>query len=318
MYIIDQSTGVDNGVDESEFRNILLTVVHCFPQYKDRSFAHPFFANVDQVKVNELKVLFRKNKRTFFHKKNTGKPRYSLKVDSEGEVVTGFTALPVLLYYIYDRKTDEQVACKEFLSKDMIVPALDCLHQTEGSNGIRTCHPLGMSRLTYLFNERFYFKGNTAIIRDYLKKCPTCKVNNPMPATVPPPPKPIRTYRPHSRLQIDLIDMAPRKRSFMLNNKWNFRYIVSVQCCFSKFCWLFPIQNKSADEIYAVLYVLFQKEGCPDILQSDNGSEFIAGIITKVCNDFGVRIVHGRPHHPQSQGQIENQNKVIKRHLARY
>lgn len=67
-----------------------------------------------------------------------------------------------------------------------------------------------------------------------------------------------------------------------------------------------------------MLYVLFQKEGCPDILQSDNGSEFIAGIITKVCNDFGVRIVHGRPHHPQSQGQIENQNKVIKRHLARY
>ena len=318
LYIIDQSTGVDNGVDESEFRNILLTVVHCFPQYKDRSFAHPFFANVDQVKVNELKVLFRKNKRKFFHKKNTGKPRYSLKVDSEGEVVTGFTALPVLLYYIYDRKTDEQVACKEFLSKDMIVPALDWLHQTEGPNGIRTCHPLGMSRLTYLFNERFYFKGNTAIIRDYLKKCPTCKVNNPMPATVPPPPKPIRTYRPHSRLQIDLIDMAPRKRSFMLNNKWNFRYIVSVKCCFSKFCWLFPIQNKSADEIYAVLYVLFQKEGCPDILQSDNGSEFIAGIITKVCNDFGVRIVHGRPHHPQSQGQIENQKKVIKRHLARY
>ena len=31
-----------------------------------------------------------------------------------------------------------------------------------------------------------------------------------------------------------------------------------------------------------------------------------------------MRIVHGRPHHPQSQGQFENQNNVIKRHLARY
>ena len=71
LYVIDQSTGVDNGVDESELRNILLTVVHCFPQYKDHSFAHSFFANVDQVKVNELKVLFRKNKRKFFHKKKT-------------------------------------------------------------------------------------------------------------------------------------------------------------------------------------------------------------------------------------------------------
>lgn len=68
----------------------------------------------------------------------------------------------------------------------------------------------------------------------------------------------------------------------MLKNKWNFRYNVSVKCCFSKFCWLFLIQNKSACEIYAVLYVLFEKEGCPYILQSDNGSEFIAAIINKV------------------------------------
>lgn len=93
--------------------------MHCFCQYKDGSFAHPFFANVDQVKVDELKVLFRKNKRKFFHKKkNTGNPRYNLKVDSEEEVATGFTALPVLLYYIYDRKTDEQLACKELVSKN--------------------------------------------------------------------------------------------------------------------------------------------------------------------------------------------------------
>lgn len=307
-----------SGLDKAEFRNILLTVAHFFPQYKDVSFAHPILGNVDLAELDELGDVFKRNKRNYFHKKNTGKPRYSLKFDSEGNLVLGLSGLPVLLYHLYDRKSDEHFGCKEFLSRDMIVPALDLLHRTEGPDGNKTCHPLGMSRLTYLFNERFYFKGNTAIIREYLKKCPTCKVNNPMPATIPPPPKPIRTYRPHSRLQIDLIDMAPRKRAFMLNNKWNFRYIVSVKCCFSKFCWLFPIQNKSADDIYSVLYVLFQKEGCPDILQSDNGSEFIAEIINKVCSDFGVRIVHGRPHHPQSQGQIENQNKVVKRHLARY
>lgn len=87
---------------------------------------------------------------------------------------------------------------------------------------------------------------------------------------------------------------------------------------FSKFCWLFPIQTKNANDIYSVLYVLFQRESCPDILQSDNGSEFIGNIIGKVCHDFGVRVVHGRPHHPQSQGQIENQNKVTKKHLVRY
>ncbi|KAJ7386041.1 hypothetical protein OS493_012375 [Desmophyllum pertusum] len=51
-------------------------------------------------------------------------------------------------------------------------------------------------------------------------------------------------------------------------------------------------ENKNADDIYAVLYVLFQKEGCPDILQSDNSSEFIAEImILEVVLFTGIHII---------------------------
>lgn len=38
----------------------------------------------------------------------------------------------------------------------------------------------------------------------------------------------------------------------------------------------------------------------------------------KLCQEFEVGIIHGRPHHPQSQGQIENLNKQVKRLLARF
>ena len=169
---IDQSIGVDNGVDESEFRNIQMCIV--FPNIKIAHLHTPFFANVDKVNVDELKALFRKNKRKFFHKR---KKHWKAKIQFEGWFWRGgcywVTALPVLLYYIYDRKTDEQLACREFLSKDMIVPALDWLHQTEGPNGIRTCHSVGMSRLTCLFNERFNFDENTAITRGVLYLTPT-------------------------------------------------------------------------------------------------------------------------------------------------
>ena len=303
------SADQDNSLGQKEFNAILLTVIHLFPNYKGK-FEHSNFPDLGEVDFEELEVSFRKDKRKFFHNKNSSKPRYSLKCDSSGAIVYGVSGLPVLLHNLYDRKTGVYLGCKELLSKEMVEVALENLHTTVGIDGKRTCHPMGMARLTTLFNEKYFFKGNTKIIRNFIKNCPTCRVNNPLPATVPPPPKPIRSYRPHSRLQIDLIDMAPRKRQFMSNNKWKFRYILSVKCCFSKFCWLFPLQNKSADCIYSVLYVLFQKEGCPDILQSDNGSEFIADVIGKLCNDFGVRIAHGQPHHLQSHGQIENLYKV--------
>ena len=70
--------------------------------------------------------------------------------------------------------------------------------------------------------------------------------------------------------------------------------------------------------MYAILKALFIKEGSPTVIQSDNGGEFIGEVVQKLCKEFEVCMVHGRPHHPQSQGQIENLNKQVKRLLARF
>ena len=95
-----------------------------------------------------------------------------------------------------------------------------------------------------------------------------------------PPPVPIRSFHPHSRLQCDLIDMAPKKhRSCMHNNCWSYRYILTVKCRFSKFCGLFPLKTKSAEEVYAILKPLFIKEGSPTVIQSDYGGEFIGEVV---------------------------------------
>ena len=47
--------------------------------------------------------------------------------------------------------------------------------------------------------------------------------------------------------------------------------------------------------------------GLPSILHSDNGREFVNSVITEILNDWPgqVQLVSGRPHHPQSQGVVE-------------
>ena len=49
------------------------------------------------------------------------------------------------------------------------------------------------------------------------------------------------------------------------------------------------------------------------ILQSDNGSEFTANIITEMKQLWpDMKLVHGKPRHPQSQGSVEHANGAIK------
>ena len=53
--------------------------------------------------------------------------------------------------------------------------------------------------------------------------------------------------------------------------------------------------------------------GAPQILQSDNGSEFTASVITELKLLWpDLLMVHGKPRHPQSQGSVERLNCYVK------
>ena len=56
------------------------------------------------------------------------------------------------------------------------------------------------------------------------------------------------------------------------------------------------------------IFLLF---GAPHILQSDNGSEFTAQIISDLKLWPELVIVHGKPRQPQSQGSVERVNYDI-------
>ena len=206
---------------------------------------------------------------------------------------------------------------KQLLYREAVDAVLRNLHQTEGVAGEDSFLPGGVNAFSRLFNEKSVFKGIFNIIRAFLARCSLC--HNPLPMQVLPPPVTIRSFHPHSHLQCDLIDMAPMKhRSFMQDNKWGYRYVLTVKSCFSKFCWLFPLKTKSAEEVFSLLKALFTKEGPPTIIQSDNGGEFIREVMQKLCQEFEVHIIHRRPNHPQSQGQIENLSRQVKRLLGRF
>ena len=53
--------------------------------------------------------------------------------------------------------------------------------------------------------------------------------------------------------------------------------------------------------------------GVPFIMQSDNGREFANKIIQNLADMWsGMKLVHGKPRHSQSQGSVERSNQDIR------
>lgn len=118
--------------------------------------------------------------------------------------------------------------------------------------------------------------------------------------------RPILSRDYGSRGQVDLIDMQSMPSG-------QYKWIMVYQDHLTKYCVLRPLSTKRAAEVAYQLMDIFLLFGAPQILQSDNGSEFTASVITELKLLWpDLLMVHGKPRHPQSQGSVERLNCDVK------
>src|ERR1051325_7827966 len=116
----------------------------------------------------------------------------------------------------------------------------------------------------------------------------------------------ILTREYDSRGRFDLVDMQS-----MPNGQY--KWILVYQDHLTKFCVFRPLSSKRASEVAYQLLDIFLLLGAPQILQSDNGSEFTASVISELRLLWpDLLMVHGKPRHPQSQGSVERLNCDVK------
>ncbi|XP_005096011.1 KRAB-A domain-containing protein 2-like [Aplysia californica] len=107
--------------------------------------------------------------------------------------------------------------------------------------------------------------------------------------------------------QVDLIDM--RSMQSGSNKKWMMVY----QDHLTKFCILRALTSKRAAGVAFHLLDIFLLNGARVILKSNNRSEFTSQVITELKKVWpNLKMVDGKPRHPQSQGSVERANGDIK------
>jgi len=167
------------------------------------------------------------------------------------------------------------------------------------------CGHGGRNRMEHSIKQK-YKNITRDIILLYLQLCEICnkKHAHPKKGLVI---KPILSKTFNSRAQVDLIDMQSNKDG-------DFKFILVYQDHFTKFVSLRPLKTKTASEVAYNLIDIFCIFGAPCILQSDNGREFVNHIINDLVLMWdGLKIVHGKPRHSQSQGSVERANQDIEK-----
>lgn len=97
----------------------------------------------------------------------------------------------------------------------------------------------------------------------------------------------------------------------------DFKFILHYKEHLTKFSFFRPLKCKKASEVAKELLHIFLTFGAPHVLQSDNGREFTAGIITELASLWpDLILVSGRPHYPQSQGSVERGNCTLEDSLV--
>jgi transposase InsO family protein len=99
--------------------------------------------------------------------------------------------------------------------------------------------------------------------------------------------------------------------------------ILSVLDDAARFCvCLRAVKDLSTESAWGALWDAFGEYGLPEAILTDNGSAFSGGW-TKTLSCFEVRLLklgikplHGRPYHPQTQGKVERFHGTLQRDLG--
>ena len=169
-------------------------------------------------------------------------------------------------------------------------------------------HP-GIWKTHRKISQSYYWPNMLESVYKYINKCELChriKSSNENTRT------PTGEYREPKeagrQLSIDFIGKLPLSKS---GNQW----IFVVMDCYSRYTWVKPMRTACAMEVVHFLRtVVFPANGCPEIIISDNGKQFISQTFEQLCTDYHIRHMKTPFYHPQAN-QVEATNKTIKSFL---
>ena len=182
------------------------------------------------------------------------------------------------------------------------------LYETISKYHLANGHP-GITKMLHYMKLKYSNITQDALTH-YVSYCEECNRKKNRASSKSIVVKPIRSNKVHERMQADLTDMQD-------DPDGDYNWILNMQDHFSKFVHLRPIKAKTAVNVATgILDVFLTTNSAPRVLQCDNGREFDNKLLKQMEKQWpGLKLVHSRLRHPQSQGSVERTNAEVSKHL---
>ena len=145
----------------------------------------------------------------------------------------------------------------------------------------------------------------TKEVHRYCYRCLTCAKCKPR-AKSRAPQKSFISGNPMQRIHIDDVGPLPRSR------RGN-RYILIVQCSFTKWAEVFAISNQRATTRAKVLVRNWIcRFGVSDSIHSHQGHNFESKMFSEMCQLLSINKTRTSAYYPEGNGHVENLHKTLR------
>ena len=167
---------------------------------------------------------------------------------------------------------------------------------------------LGRDRtLNKLTDGHFWWPKMSDDVATFVDSCWTCARRKGNYGKKKPPPGAIdKGSRNFGTVYCDYVHMPEVK---------GFKYLLTVQCGFTRFLTAFPTRTNTAKETAFHLSRYFLRHGVPDKLSSDRGVHFANAVIEELCSALKIEQKVHTAWRPQSTGSLERVHRTLKASL---
>lgn len=178
---------------------------------------------------------------------------------------------------------------------------------------VPTSGHLGIKKTKARIMKHFYWPTIRKDVVEFCKTCHSCQMGGKPNQNIPPAPLiPIPVVgEPFSRVLIDCVGPLPK-------TKRGHQYLLTVMDVATRYVEAFALRNICSKTILDCLLKFFTQFGLPREIQSDQGSNFMAGVFQAVMKELGIKHFKSSVYHPQSQGALERYHQTLKSMIRTY
>ncbi|XP_055614742.1 uncharacterized protein K02A2.6-like [Uranotaenia lowii] len=162
------------------------------------------------------------------------------------------------------------------------------------------------SKMRSILRERVWWPGIAADVDKWVQACQLC-------ATCGRPEKPTpmeRTFAPKNVWQTIALDFnGPYTKyggiSILVLVDYRSRFLIAR-----------PVKSTSFEHVIKVLEEVFDREGFPENINTDNGPPFNGQEYKEYCTERGINMIFSTPYYLQQNGLVEGYMKIINKAMA--